>query len=158
LILQLLRHGEAEPKATSSLDTERHLTKTGAELVRRSLAIASELGAEVDSIITSPYVRARETAEIAMRFFGLQTITENSVLEPISSPVEVLKELETRNFSEGMLLVTHQPLISSLISSLLGWNEDSFSLRPGTVVRIDVKDFTLVPTGRLVFFVPPPVR
>jgi phosphohistidine phosphatase len=158
LIVQLLRHGEAEPRAAARSDSERHLTKNGADLVRRSLAIALELGANVDSIISSPYVRARETAEIARQVFGLSKVIENSILEPTSYRTEVLRELALGNFSGDVLLVTHQPLISGLISSLLGWDEDSFAVRPGTFVRIDVKEFGSVPAGRLILFVPPPVR
>jgi phosphohistidine phosphatase len=158
LIVQLLRHGEAEPRAAARSDAERHLTKIGAEFVKRSLAIALELGASVDSIISSPYVRARESAEIAKDVFGLGEIIENTLLEPTGYRTEILRELALGSFSGEVLLVTHQPMISGLISSLLGWDEDSFALRPGTFVRIDVKDFGSVPAGRLIFFVPPPAR
>ena len=158
MILQLLRHGEAESRASARSDFERHLTGNGAELVRRTSVMALELGASVDSIISSPYVRARETAEIAGQVFGVSKVLENSLLEPTSYRTEVLRELAVGNFEGDLLLVSHQPLISGLISSLLGWDEDSFALRPGTFVRIDVKDFDNASAGRLIYFVPPPAR
>jgi len=149
-----MRHGEAEPKTAS--DSERQLTKMGEEQVRRSLAIASEMGALVDVIVTSPILRARETAEIAKEILGMPNVIVNLVLGPDSSSIEVFRELRELN-KTGILLVSHQPLVSELISSLLSWHDESFIVRPGTIVKIEVEDLSKDPPfGRLIFFLPPP--
>jgi len=155
LILQILRHGKAETRVSASSDDERHLTKFGADQVRRSLVIARQIGTKVDSILSSPIVRARETAEIAREEFELADFTVEDVLEPSRSPLEVFQRLSEFEMSSGILLVTHQPLISGLVSSLLNSDEKYFSLRAGTMARIDVEDLSHH-RGTLMFLLPPP--
>ncbi len=153
MILYVMRHGEAEPKSSS--DAERRLTRRGVEQVTRSLAIASELGATAEGIVTSPLLRARQTAEIAQRLFRVQTVLVNPALEPDSTSLEALQVLRDLDLKE-MLLVSHQPLVSELLSTLLDWHEKAFLVRPGTIVKIEVADLSKDrPEGRLLFFLPP---
>ena len=149
-----MRHGDAEPKTTS--DLERRLTKIGVAQVTRALAIASELGATVRVIASSPLLRAKQTAEIAQRLFQVQKIEIDPVLGPDSSPLEVFRHFAGMQENE-ILLVSHQPLVSQLIATLLGWHEEAFVVRPGCIVKIEVDDLSKdpPPIGRLIFFLPP---
>jgi phosphohistidine phosphatase len=111
-VIYLLRHGEAEPR--NGNDAARRLTEKGerqSELAGRALAA---LGAEIDACLTSPKVRAADTARLACAALGL---------EP-----EVTPELSGGSFdSTGLaagrgdaMLVGHEPDFSDEIARLTG--------------------------------------
>ncbi len=106
----VLRHGEAEGHART--DAERNLTEHGRAEVLRSAAHL--IGQPIKAIIASPYVRAQQTAQLVREALGFEPqIRTVAWLTPESSPLEVLGHLET---DDTVLLVSHQPLVGSLIS------------------------------------------
>ena len=108
--LWVLRHGEAQPHAPR--DADRALTEHGREQVLHS---AEQLiGQPLAAIIASPYVRAQQTAQLVGEVLGLEIRTV-SWLTPDSSPLKVLEQLEADG---DVLLVSHQPLVGSLIGLL----------------------------------------
>ena len=107
----ILRHGEAQAHARS--DAERELTAHGREEVLKSAAHL--LGKPLTRIIASPYVRARQTAELVRQALGFsEPIAIAPWLTPESSPGQVLSRLDTYG-SDDILLVSHQPLVGALI-------------------------------------------
>ncbi len=107
----ILRHGEAKPQART--DAERELTANGREEVLRSAAHL--MGQPVQRIIASPYVRARQTAELVRQALGFaEAIVTVPWLTPESNPHKVLELLDAYS-EENVLLVSHQPLVGSLI-------------------------------------------
>lgn len=110
--LWVLRHGEAEPHARS--DAERNLTAHGRAEVLRSAAHL--IGQPVSAIIASPYVRAQQTAQLVREALGFEPeIRTVGWLTPDSNPVEVVNNLDAPG---NVLLVSHQPLVGSLIGLL----------------------------------------
>jgi phosphohistidine phosphatase len=110
----LLRHGQAEAHASS--DAQRRLTAHGRQEVLHSAArlIAQPLQA----ILSSPYVRARQTAELVNQALaGAPAVEIVPWLTPDSSVREVLKHLAARPES-SILLVSHQPLVGELAGLL----------------------------------------
>ncbi|QJI28053.1 phosphohistidine phosphatase SixA [Pseudomonas sp. ADAK18] len=106
----VLRHGEAEGHART--DAERNLTEHGRAEVLRSAAHL--IGQPIKAIIASPYVRAQQTAQLVREALGFEPeIRTVSWLTPESSPLQVLDHLDT---DDTVLLVSHQPLVGSLIS------------------------------------------
>lgn len=105
----LMRHGEAELFADS--DKQRQLTVRGrAALDIKINQIAKQLS-EVDIILHSPYVRAKETASIVGRLIECHQFVELDEWIPEGKPESALASLE--NFTEQTpLVVTHMPLIS----------------------------------------------
>ncbi|MGI8580538.1 MAG: SixA phosphatase family protein, partial [Solirubrobacteraceae bacterium] len=67
--LWLLRHGDAEPHGARD-DASRKLTEKGEAQARAAGVALASLGLEFDSVLTSPRVRARETARLACESFG----------------------------------------------------------------------------------------
>jgi len=127
--LYLMRHGPAEDRADSGLDSDRPLTPAGRERVRlvaKALLDADEGPAQV---VSSPLVRAVQTAEI---------VAIKTKLGARGGAVEVRRELspggEAAPFvrrlpSEGrkrILLVGHEPDLSELLSALLGSSDKAF--------------------------------
>ena len=114
--LWVLRHGEAEPHARR--DAERELTAHGREQVLHSAARL--IGQPLDSILVSPYVRARQTAELVRKTLGFTSgLVTVPWLTPDSEPKFAISKLpDTGN----VLLVSHQPYVGELISLLLHGN------------------------------------
>lgn len=110
--LWILRHGEAEGHART--DAERNLTERGRGEVLRSAAHL--IGQPLSAIIASPYVRAQQTAQLVREALGLEPqIRTVPWLTPDGNPLQVLEKLDT---DDDVLLVSHQPLVGSLISFL----------------------------------------
>ena len=108
--LWILRHGEAESHASS--DAQRNLTERGREEVLHSAAHL--IGQPISAIIASPYVRAQQTAQLVREALGfVPEIRTVSWLTPDGNPLQVLEKLDT---DDNVLLVSHQPLVGSLIS------------------------------------------
>ncbi|XMB52270.1 phosphohistidine phosphatase SixA [Pseudomonas fluorescens] len=108
----ILRHGEAQAHART--DAERNLTEHGRAEVLRSAAHL--IGQPLGAIIASPYVRAQQTAQLVRDVLGFQPdILTVPWLTPDEDVRQVLKKLDT---DDDVLLVSHQPLVGSLISFL----------------------------------------
>ena len=110
--LWVLRHGEAESHASS--DAQRNLTEHGRQEVLHSAAHL--IGQPISAIIASPYVRAQQTAQLVREALGfVPEIRTVPWLTPDGNPLQVLEKLDT---DDNVLLVSHQPLVGSLISFL----------------------------------------
>jgi phosphohistidine phosphatase len=109
--LWILRHGEAQNRART--DAERELTDNGRAEVLSSAA--SLMGQPLRWIIASPYVRARQTAELVRQALGFsEAVVTVPWLTPDSDPRKVLDNLDLYA-SDNVLVVSHQPLVGSLI-------------------------------------------
>ena len=108
--LWVLRHGEAQAHART--DAERKLTEHGRAEVLRSAAHL--IGQHIDTIFASPYVRAQQTAQLVRETLGFEAdIRTVPWLTPEGNPQQVLEKLDG---DVNVLLVSHQPLVGSLIS------------------------------------------
>jgi phosphohistidine phosphatase len=109
--LWILRHGEAQYRART--DAERELTAHGREEVLGSAGHL--LGKPLRWIIASPYVRAQQTAELVRQALGFSdSVLTVPWLTPESDPRNVLDNLDLYA-GDDVLLVSHQPLVGSLI-------------------------------------------
>jgi phosphohistidine phosphatase len=150
MLLLIMRHGEAEAK--TGKDAERRLTRLGVKESSNVLSLAKQMGTKVNAIASSPLMRARETAEIACRVFGLEYSVKNS-LEPEGSPREVYEDLRTHNAIDTVLLISHQPLVSRLLADMLG-AEPAISFSTSSLALVKVEKLELG-GGSLIFMIPP---
>lgn len=115
--LYLLRHAEAHP---GTPDDRRALTSKGVRTVVELAAfVKKRLSLEVDEIRHSPYVRARETAELLAESAGWDIpVGEVSGITPMDDPGQVAAQLagESRN----VMLVGHNPHLDGLAALLMG--------------------------------------
>jgi phosphohistidine phosphatase len=152
--LYFLRHGiAAEREDWVGDDAERPLTDAGrerVELVGRSIA---RLGLKFGAILTSPLVRARQTAEIvARRLHAVAQFQEEPLLSPGFGPRE-LSEILQKQRSEGpLLLVGHEPDFSDTIGHLIGGAR--VVCKKGGLARVDLSKMQ-PPRGELVWLIPP---
>jgi phosphohistidine phosphatase len=121
--LYLLRHGIAVEPGTPGYakDADRPLTPEGGRKLRHVAGAMAALELSFDLILSSPYLRARQTAEIVAEALKARKRLELSdSLAPGGSAkklVELLNHLQPP--PEHVLLVGHEPYLSGLISLLV---------------------------------------
>jgi phosphohistidine phosphatase len=124
--LYVLRHGIAVTRGDPRypLDSDRPLTPKGIKKMRRVAAGMRCLKVRFDVTLTSPYIRALETAFIIGRYYGQgESIQTTSALTPQVLPEEVVRVLQDRYGScQNLLLVGHEPQLSALVSTLTSGN------------------------------------
>ena len=111
-MIWLLRHGDAE---AGSPDSERPLTEKGREQSRAVGAALKAVGVELDACLTSPKVRAAETARLACEPLGVEP-----QLEPKLAGGPFDAEALAAGLGEDVLLVGHDPDFSMVVHSLTG--------------------------------------
>ena len=132
--LWLLRHGEAEPHDTRP-DPERRLTPRGERQAIAAGRALRRLGVEFTAVLTSPRVRAADTARLACESLGIEAV----VHEPLSGGFDV-DDARALMAGEGpdarVLLVGHEPDFSQVVLDLTGGRID---VKKGGVaaVRLD---------------------
>ena len=110
-MIWLLRHGDA---ADGSPDAERPLTDKGERQARNAGRAMKRLGVNIDACVTSPKVRARETARIACEELGVEWSEEAALQGGPFDPNEVGAGIE------DVLLVGHDPDFSMAVHTLTG--------------------------------------
>ncbi len=121
--LYILRHAIAVARqaAANGSDEERPLTDQGAAKLRRVVRGMKALGLSFDRILTSPYLRALQTAEIVAAEMGLPKKVERTAhLAPEGDPRALMALLQSRRGEQrSVLVVGHEPYLSELISVLV---------------------------------------
>ena len=122
--LYLLRHAIAEEQSASQPDSERRLTREGARKMRRIAKGMKALGLKFDLILTSPFIRAKQTGEIAASALKLEKrLAVELTLAGDRKPRELIAALKKHRNAERVLLVGHEPHLSQLISVLISGSE-----------------------------------
>lgn len=117
--LYVVRHGPAEDTSPSGRDFDRALTDSGRERVRE---VARRLRAEDEVprvILTSPLVRALQTAEVIAAELDVQHVETTRELAPGGDSVALVKTLVNQKRKRAML-VGHQPDLTVLIEDVTG--------------------------------------
>ncbi len=120
--LYLLRHGEAANRNDwQGNDAERPLTDQGKEEIQRESKRIAALGLSLDAIITSPYIRTNQTAEIVAQELGMKDkLVQDDRLEYGFGRKKLRKVLGDYTNAQALLLVGHEPDFSKLIGKLTG--------------------------------------
>jgi phosphohistidine phosphatase len=134
--LFLLRHAIAVERGTPGAedDSLRELTPKGASKMRRIARGMLALDLKFDLILSSPYLRTRQTADIVTDVFDARQVlrfTDNLI--PGAGGERVVAEINKQyRKRENILLVGHEPTLSSLISMLLSGDQTlSITMKKG---------------------------
>jgi phosphohistidine phosphatase len=150
--IYLLRHGIA---ADGYPDSARALTDEGREKLRKVL---KRSGAKPSLIISSPYRRAIETAQIAAEVLEYSGEIERAqALTPDGAAPEVWEEIRIRKNEDAILLASHEPLMSATVAFLLGAPGVLVDMKKAALVRIDIERFGPRPAGVLKWMLTPAV-
>lgn len=149
--IYILRHGKAEDSTPEGGDAARRLTKKGSEEI---LGVGLWMAAqelEFDLIAASPLVRAQETAAIIAGVLEYKKKPASwDVLVPGGEPDTVCHEISRHGKFAAILLVGHEPLLSSLISRIIAGSEDAgIAMTKGGLAKIRDVSFTQHPSGEL---------
>jgi phosphohistidine phosphatase len=148
----LLRHGIA---ADGYPDSARALTDEGKEKLRKVL---KRSGAKPSLIISSPYRRALETAQIAAEVLEYAGEIERAqALTPDSSAPDVWEEIRIRKDEDAILLASHEPLMSATAAFLLAAPSLLVDMKKAALVRIDIERFGPRPMGVLKWMLTPSI-
>jgi phosphohistidine phosphatase len=120
--LWLLRHAEAEPHGARA-DAARRLTERGERQARAAGAALARMGISFDSVMFSPKLRARQTAEIAADSWGEDQRARLSEHLPLAGGFDATQAIDALASvpADGrLLLVGHEPDLSRLLADLSG--------------------------------------
>lgn len=136
--IYILRHGIAAEPGTPGIktDAERPLIPKGEQRLREAAAAMEKMDLSFDIIISSPYLRAKQTAEIVAKILKLEKkLTLSNDLIPGGNPQTLIRQLNGfKPAPENILLVGHEPYLSRFIALLASG---------GMAARIDMKKGSL---------------
>jgi len=156
--LYIVRHGIAvdreDPKCPA--DPERFLTDEGTEKTREVAKGVSEVAAVPDLMLTSPYLRAVQTAEVfaAALEYPKQKIRKSDLLLPGAEPLQLFRELGKDKDLSTVFVFGHAPHLDDLIATAIGTKHHISSLKKAGVALVELKRL-VPPSGELVWLATP---
>ena len=147
MILYIVRHAIAadrQPDSSEQRDSERPLTDAGRKKFKQIARALDNLGTQIDLILTSPYLRAADTAGILRKKLNLdkERLIQIDDLAPGGDPVRLMSDIKGKYGNSGSIaLVGHEPGLSRLISVLLSGDPTlSITLKKGGVCCLTVEN------------------
>jgi phosphohistidine phosphatase len=155
--LYLVRHAIAFERDADKWpdDAKRPLTHKGIARMREVVDGLLELKVEIELVVTSPLVRAKQTADVIIA--GLPEAPElvvSEAMSPSGSPSAVAEALAHYTKLKSIALVGHEPSLGELGAWLLG-AKNPLTLKKGGVACIDMPTLPLVGPGQLVWLATP---
>lgn len=142
--LYILRHGIAEERnpASPETDSRRRLTAEGTKKIRRIARGMKALDLDFDLILSSPLVRARDTAAIVAKAFdAAKKLHLVEALAPDGNPKDLVDQLKAGHKKpKHILLVGHEPYLSRFISLLISGDTClPITLKKGGLCKLSLK-------------------
>jgi phosphohistidine phosphatase len=156
--LYIVRHGIAidreDPKCPP--EAERFLTEEGIERTKQVAKGIAGLGAHADLMVSSPYLRATQTAAI---FASALDYPENKIrhtesLLPGAAPGALLRELAREKNASSIFCFGHAPHVDGLLAAAVGAQRPITSMKKAGVAFVELKRVS-PPSGQLVWLVTP---
>jgi phosphohistidine phosphatase len=156
LKLYFLRHGQAGNRQDwQGDDSKRPLTIEGKKRMQREAAAIWKLELPLDVIISSPLVRAAQTAEIVAKAKGSSArLVTDGRLAPGFGPKHLVAIVADHRGAKGLMLVGHEPDFSETISQVTGGVR--LTMKKGALAYVEVEDSASL-NGTLVWLIPPKV-
>ena len=154
--IYLIRHGVAEARGDSwPDDTKRPLTRDGISRMEKAARGLARLDIDFDVILSSPLVRARQTADIvSAQLDGHPPIFNTDALAPGSDLGAVVTSLEKHSRKKRIALVGHEPGLGELVARLIG-SRHAIEFKKGAVCRVDLDEIPPGGSGDLRWMLPP---
>ena len=132
--LVLLRHGIAEPRLAGRDHPDRPLTSAGRQRTQRVMAALVQRGLRLDRLLSSPYRRALQTAELALEVGLAPRLVVDERLQP-GGPLDRLV-IAFSGFNGRLGLVGHEPDLGDLACSLVGCSPGGLVLKKAGVIQL----------------------
>jgi phosphohistidine phosphatase len=156
--LFIVRHGIAidreDPK--SPADPERYLTEEGIDKTKEIAKRVAGFKIKPDLFISSPYVRAMQTAELFAAAFDYpkQKIRRSDSLLPGTEPSHFFKEIVKEKNSSVVFCFGHAPQLDDLVATALGSKQHLTQLKKAGVAAIELRRLA-PPSGQLLWLATP---
>jgi len=156
--LYIVRHGIAidreDPKCP--LDPERYLTEAGMEKTKQVAKGVAALGVTGDLFLSSPYVRATQTAQIfaSALAYAKQRIRRTDLLLPGAEPSLLFRELAKDKQASMVFLFGHAPQLDEVIATALGSRKPLTAMKKAGVAFVELRRIA-PPIGELVWLATP---
>jgi phosphohistidine phosphatase len=156
--IYVVRHGMAierdDPKCPP--EAERYLTAEGVAKTKQVARGVTELGATADLLLSSPYVRAMQTAEIFAGALGYAKakIRRTDLLLPGADAGLLFRELAKDKDSAEVFLFGHGPQVDDIVAMALGAKNPCTALKKAGVALVELKRVS-PPSGELIWLAPP---
>jgi phosphohistidine phosphatase len=156
LELYLVRHGIAAERGDEYPDdSTRPLTSGGIARLKREAKALDALGVGFDVIISSPLVRAKQTADtLAESMKSRPSVILSDSLTPAGTPSAVFQELAKHMRKPRIALVGHEPNMGELAAKFIGARAP-LEFKKGAICRIDFEVFPPKGMGQLRWFLTP---
>ena len=158
--LYILRHAIAEERDSVKYpdDSRRPLTPKGIKRMQRVAEGMLSLGLSFDVIYTSPFARAKKTAQIVADAFGVHNkLRETETLATDGDPKELIKLINSgKDEFESVLIVGHEPYLSELISLLLAGDDHlMITMKKGGLCKLHIGTLKHAKCASLEWLLPP---
>jgi phosphohistidine phosphatase len=150
--LYLLRHADAgDPEAWEGPDAARPLSDKGRRQSERLGRHLANVGFSPDAIVTSPKLRAAETAELVAAALGKPVATDDRLASGVG--LGIAEAIHRGAGAPGRLVIVgHDPDFSELLSTLVGVE---LAMKKGALARVDLADGFRPASGVLRWLLPP---
>jgi len=159
--IYLIRHSNAVEPGTPGYeeDSSRPLTEKGREKMKKIAASLKKLDVKPDLIVSSPYVRAQQTAEILAKVLKYKPeLTFSDALVPLGHPDNIIGEINEKYNVAELVLVGHEPCLSILIGTLTGGNSElAITIKNGGVCCLLADDLHTDRKATLEWFLTPKI-
>ncbi|SRR6266540_3106955 len=159
--IYLIRHSNAVDPGTPGYedDSQRPLTEKGRDKMNKIASALKTMNIKPDLIVSSPYVRARQTAEILVKVLKYKkNLAFSEALVPMGSAEEMIGEINEKYNVDELVLVSHEPCISNLIGTLTAANPDiSINIKNGGICCISSDDLRVERTASLEWLLTPKI-
>ena len=156
--LYLIRHSIAENISIDKKDFDRELTEEGKLVIKNSSEAWKNYVGNVDVILTSPLIRAIQTAEIiSSTLQETPNLIKDNNLGTGSRTADLLDLLNSLKY-KNVAVVGHQPDLSQHINNFCGTGSFNLAIPPASLAKIEFENNIKYGRGRLIYFVPPIVH
>ncbi|MEI7906539.1 MAG: phosphohistidine phosphatase SixA [Bacteroidota bacterium] len=154
MTLFFLRHGEAGHHYNT--DFERELTNDGKHASTNVGKFCAKTNIHFTHALVSPLIRAKQTAHAVLQKVPPVTLLETEHLIPETDPRNLFDFLRSYTNDSRILLVTHEPLISTIISTLISSTESlNVVMKPATIACVETSGIPSRGNGRLRWLITP---
>jgi phosphohistidine phosphatase len=161
--LFILRHGIASDPGKEGLsknakDADRPLSREGQQKTWRAAETMRGLKLDFDAVITSPLLRARQTAQIVAEGLEIRRkLIFSDHLAPDGSPKLLIEQInEVGLHAKNILLVGHEPYLSRLVSLLIsGSTLAAVELKKGALLKLEIRNLGYARCATLAWLLPP---
>ncbi|KUG25825.1 phosphohistidine phosphatase sixa [hydrocarbon metagenome] len=146
--LYIVRHAHAENGVP---DSERKLSQHGRDYLSDEIQNWKTKIKQIDVILTSPYKRALETAEIIHKNFAVKhNLIIDQSLQPVMNIPDIVNTLSALSVN-NILLVGHMPDVADLTSLLISTKNVELAFAPATIAAIEFKNNVMLYRGKFKF-------